>query len=208
VAKKTLIAGSLLLVLLASFAGCADEGQADGNSTSEKAFLEDGLPSGHPPLDGTGGLKLVWQVPEGWKIESPETTMRVAQYRITGSAGDALCVVFYFGAGEGGDPEANALRWASQFEQPDGISSAEKMTMTTLEGTEVPLHLVEVTGTYHGGMAMADQPVERRPNFMLLGAIAEGPEAPWFFKLTGPEATVRSQREPFVRMLESIHLED
>jgi hypothetical protein len=42
-------------------------------------------------------------------------------------------------------------------------------------------------------------------NYMLLGAIAEGPDAPWFFKFTGPEETVRSQRDGFVSMLESIH---
>jgi hypothetical protein len=35
------------------------------------------------------------------------------------------------------------------------------------------------------------------PNYMLLGAIAEGPDANWFFKLAGPEATVEGQRAAF-----------
>ena len=42
------------------------------------------------------------------------------------------------------------------------------------------------------------------PEYMLLGGIAEGPDAPWFFKLTGPAATVESQRNAFGRLLESI----
>jgi hypothetical protein len=39
---------------------------------------------------------------------------------------------------------------------------------------------------------------------MLLGAIVDGPDAPWFFKFTGPEATVREQAGPFSAMLTSI----
>ena len=38
---------------------------------------------------------------------------------------------------------------------------------------------------------MTDQPAEAQPGYMLLGGIAEGPDAPWFFKFTGPEATIR-----------------
>ena len=79
------------------------------------------------------------------------------------------------------------------------------MRVSRLEGTSVPIQLVEITGTYDGGMTMTDAPAERQPNAMLLGAIAEGPDAPWFFKFTGPEATVRQQREAFVQMVVSIH---
>jgi hypothetical protein len=39
---------------------------------------------------------------------------------------------------------------------------------------------------------------------MLLGGIVPGPDAPWFFKLTGPEDTVRSERERFVALLRSV----
>jgi hypothetical protein len=130
--------------------------------------------------------------------------MRVAQYRVPGPGGDAECVVFYFGPGQGGDPRSNALRWASQFTQPDGRPSAEVMRSEALAGTPRPVQLVELTGTYDGGMTMTDAPAERRPGYMLLGGIADGPDAPWFFKFTGPEATVRAQREAFVGLLRSL----
>jgi hypothetical protein len=42
------------------------------------------------------------------------------------------------------------------------------------------------------------------PGYMLLGAIAPGPDANWFFKLTGPESSVRSQREAFEIVVRSI----
>jgi hypothetical protein len=41
-------------------------------------------------------------------------------------------------------------------------------------------------------------------NSMLLGSIAEGPDAPWFFKMTGPQATVEANREAFEAMMKSL----
>jgi hypothetical protein len=133
--------------------------------------------------------------------------MRFAQYRVPGPAGDGECVVYYFGPGQGGDPLANAQRWAGQFRQPDGASSLDRMRIERLDSARLSVHLVEVTGVYDGGMTMTDAPAVEQPGYMLLGGIAEGPDAPWFFKLTGPEATIRSQRERFVRLLESLHVE-
>jgi hypothetical protein len=159
------------------------------------------MPPGHPPVQ-TG--PLVWDVPAGWVEEQPASSMRRAQYRVPGSAGEGECVVYYFGAGQGGDPMANAVRWAGQFEQPDGSSSVDLMQVSRLEEARVPVQLVEVTGTYDGGMTMTDAPAEQMANYMLLGGIAQGADAPWFFKFTGPEATVRAQRESFVAMMESI----
>jgi hypothetical protein len=165
------------------------------------------LPSASPavpaPAEGAGAA-LRWDVPSGWATEAPRSPMRRAQYRVPGTAGDGECIVFYFGPGQGGDPASNAVRWAQQFEQPDGRSSVDAMTMGELDGTQVPLYLVEVTGTYDGGMTMTDAPATRQPGSMLLGGIAEGSDAHWFFKLTGPEATVRAAREEFIAMMRSV----
>jgi hypothetical protein len=78
------------------------------------------------------------------------------------------------------------------------------MQVTKLEGTRVPVQVVEVTGVYDGGMTMTDAPAEQQTGYMLLGAIAEGGDAPWFFKFTGPEATVRAQHDAFVQMMKSL----
>jgi hypothetical protein len=161
------------------------------------------------PLPGAARQEVVarqlrWEVPEEWIAEAPRTAMRNAQYRVPGAAGDGECIVYYFGPGQGGDATANAVRWAQQFEQPGGASSLDAMRLTTLEGTSVSVRLVEVTGTYDGGMTMTDAPAERKPGYMLLGAIAEGPDAPWFFKFTGPEATVRARRGEFLQMMKSL----
>ena len=70
----------------------------------------------------------------------------VSQYRR-----DGQCVVYYFGAGQGGGPEANAQRWADQFEQPDGGSSRDVLVTAQSEAGGMPALLVEVTGTYKEG---------------------------------------------------------
>jgi hypothetical protein len=161
---------------------------------------ESAQPSG--PASRAPGL--AWEVPEGWVEETPASSMRRAQYRVPGPGGDGECIVFYFGPGQGGDAAANAVRWAQQFKQPDGSSSVDRMQMAALEGARVPVQVVEVTGTYDGGMTMTDAPAERKAGYMLLGAIAQGADAPWFFKFTAPEATARAHRESFETMLRSI----
>jgi len=68
---------------------------------------------------------------------------------------------------------------------------------------DIPVLLVEVTGTYIGGMGGAPSGPER-PDYMLLGAIAQGPDANWFFRATGPRATIEPQRSAFEGMIRSI----
>ena len=171
------------------------------------------LPSGHPPVSspsgftvmevpadsGTGDTALTWTVPEGWVEEAPSSSMRRAQYRVPGPEGDGQCIVYYFGPGQGGDAASNAQRWAEQFAQADGRPSTEVMKTEDREVAGVEVMVVEVTGDYGGGMG--GQPIA---DAMLLGAIARGPDANWFFKLTGPESTLRGQKEAFDALIGSI----
>jgi hypothetical protein len=129
--------------------------------------------------------------------------MRRAQYRIPGSAGVAECVVFYFGPGQGGDARANAARWASQFHRADGGPVGDALKTRETKVGDIPVLLVEVTGTYAGGMGSGPAGPER-PNYMLLGAIAQGPDANWFFRATGPRATLEAQRAAFDGLVRSI----
>ena len=177
-----------------------------------------GLPDGHPrietptpasvfpPVDpetGTGDAALTWTVPEGWVNEPPSNEMRRAQYRVPGGAGEAECVVFYFGPGRGGEPMQNAERWASQFRQPDGTDPVEAMHTETIDVGGTSVLLVETTGVY-GVDPMSGGSGRAMSHYMLLGAIAQGPDANWFFKFTGPEQTVQGQRDAFLEMVRSL----
>jgi len=158
-----------------------------------------------PTTTGQGPLR--WDISSAWVEVAPSSTMRLAQYRVPGSGGDGECVVFYFGPGQGGDPMANAQRWAGQFSQPDGSDSLERMKVQELDGGSLDLVLVEVIGTYEGGMSTGVAPAEPELGWMLLGGIAQGPDAPWFFKFTGPRATLEENRDAFVDLLRSIRQE-
>jgi hypothetical protein len=172
------------------------------------------LPPGHPPMGdaaggfevappakgaGTGASGLAWTEPAGWVSEKPSSAMRKAQYKVPGPGGEAECVVFYFGPGQGGDAMSNASRWASQFKAAAGQAPMKTRELTS--GSTKVL-MVEVVGTYVGGMG-SNVPGER-PGYMLLGAIAQGPDSNWFFKLTGPEKTVQAQRAAFEAMVGSL----
>ena len=209
------------LTTIALLAGCTGEGAgADSSGTAPTPTAEEErrpasalpvpggeqpLPPGHPPT--AGGGSLTWSLPEGWVEQQPASSMRIAQYAVPGPDGEGECVVYYFGPNQGGSPMANAQRWAGQFTQPDGRSSVDVMKVTRLEAARVPVQVVEVTGTYDGGMTMTAQPPQAMEGYMLLGGIAEGPDAPWFFKFTGPETTVLAQRDAFLALMGSIRVE-
>ena len=179
------------------------------------------LPPGHPPMEagaaagapvmvpevtpgtGQGATAIAWTAPSAWVSEPPSNAMRRAQYRVPGPGGDGECYVFYFGPGQGGTPMANAERWASQFADETGQPALASMkTRTeTVGGAEVLY--VEARGTFMSGGMMGDQVVPR-PGSALLGAVVEGPDANWFFKFTGPEATVAAERAAFEAMIRSV----
>ncbi len=182
-----------------------------GHAAAAPAGQAGELPPGHPPIDAArppaaqpaSGGELTWTAPAGWVSVPPANNMRLAQYRVPSSGGDAELVVFYFGPGQGGDPQSNAERWASQFIGEDGKPATASLKTRQLESNGVAITVVEARGTYQSGGMMGGTP-ENKPGYALLGAIAAGPDSNWFFKLTGPEATVEAQRAAFDELLRSL----
>jgi hypothetical protein len=113
-------------------------------------------------------------------------------------------VVFYFGPGQGGDPVSNARRWADQFTTAAGAPIGDAMTTSTIDVGGLSVFVVEVAGTYKGGMTMTAAPSVPKPGYRLLGAVAPGPDANWYFKLTGPDKTVVGQKDAFLGMVRSL----
>ncbi len=202
------------LALLAGACGCAGEAPGEPAAANEAEgpgpavpllapvrppAAAGELPPGHPPLESGSG-PLAWTAPAGWISEPPSSAMRRAQYRVPGPGGDAECVVYYFGPGQGGDTQANLERWAGQFRGPEGQDPEPEITELQVSGLRVTL--IEVAGTYVNPLVL-DAP---RPGYRLLGAIAQAADANWFFKLTGPDATVQAQREAFAALVRSLRV--
>ena len=167
------------------------------------------LPSHDPALAGPQGAapsgEPAWTVPKEWVEETPKSGMRKAQYRLPAAPGDkedGECVVYYFGAGQGGDVKANLDRWASQF---SGRGAAAPK-FSEMKAGGFTISRAEAKGTYTPSpMSMGGGPEpEPKPGSMLLGAIVPGPDANWFFKCTGPEKTMEANRARFDALLASM----
>ncbi len=223
----------VLAVMPGLLTACSDQGAVKSEAprpaatTAKAPLMVSGrneatatLPPGHPPIDaagtpqpglpavpegaGTGDAALAWTAPAGWIAEKPASSMRRAQYRVPGKRGDGECAVFYFGPGQGGDPMSNATRWAEQFTLADGGSAQSAMRTSEIEVGGLKVFMVEVAGTYKGGMTMTAAPATPKPGYRLLGAVAPGPDANWYFKFTGPDGTVNEQRDAFTSMVRSL----
>src|SRR6516165_7894531 len=84
-----------------------------------------------------GGLR--WTPPAGWKSEGT-APMRAATYKIPPASGDhegAECVVYFFGAGQGGSVQANIERWNQQVAGSDGKPATGHIQKRTVHGLPV-----------------------------------------------------------------------
>ncbi|MCA1790866.1 MAG: hypothetical protein LC667_13710 [Thioalkalivibrio sp.] len=160
-----------------------------------------------PPETAQGAVAgLSWSVPEAW-AEQSQRPMRVATYQTSPAEGEGdpgEVAVFYFGPGEGGTVEANVNRWFQQFDQEDGRPTSEVAERETMDIDGVRVTLVRASGTYNAAAGPMAPRADLRPDYRLIGAIAEGPEGAVFFKFTGPEDTVEKEESRFMSMVASI----
>lgn len=213
-ARALAVLVAIAAITVASGCGNGDAPEAEGGGgtpgaggsgerTERPALLDfrDDAPAGDGPATANTGA-LTWSVPDAWDEIPPATRMRHAQFVAPGDDGPAEVVVFYFGPGQGGGADANAERWAGQFSHPDGTPALDTLTKRLGETAHVRYLWVEAHGTYRNPMT-SDPPIA---DARLLAAIVEGPDANWFFKMTGPQATVEAHREAFQGWIESLRV--
>ena len=152
---------------------------------------------------------LHFDAPAEWLARQASSSMRVAEYtlpRVEGDVEDADLAVFFFGGG-GGTVEANLERWTNQMLQPDGTPSAEVATTTSFFVGELPVTLLEVPGTFAAEVRPGSRMRYYKTDFRLMAAVVETPAGPFFFKLTGPDRTVRRWADSFEATIESARLD-
>ncbi|MDB4931747.1 MAG: hypothetical protein JWM10_4231 [Myxococcaceae bacterium] len=160
------------------------------------------MPTAAAPHDGT----LRWTDPAAWRRGTPPPgSMRRGQYEVPGPDGAGELTVFWFGAGQGGSIDANLARWYGQFTQPDGRPSSAVATRERRTSHGLAVTVTRVEGRFAGGgmAAPGADPSTPRDHYALLGAIVETPNGPWFFKLTGPRATLAAATPAFDEMVAS-----
>jgi hypothetical protein len=193
---KTIISLCALALLCS---GCSKNSGTVGAGTLQSSGTSS-------PLSQTTTGELRYKVPEGWTVEKPTSEMRFAQYklpRVEGDGEDALLIVYYFGKGQGGTPEANIERWINQVKQPDGSASKAKAKTETLTVHGLQVTTLDVLGNYSGGMAADSAPRDSKSIYRLRGAIIETPKGSYFVKLTGPQKTVSRWDQAFTDYIKS-----
>lgn len=123
--------------------------------------------------------------------------MRVATYNV---APETECIVYFFGAGQGGSVEANIDRWKGQMRGP-----AAQTGKRTVRG--IPVTTIDASGEYSGAGGPMAKEKSLKPDFRLLGAVVEGPGGNLFVKFTGPAKVVAANQKKFEQLLASFEKE-
>lgn len=148
------------------------------------------------------GSKLAWDAPTSFKRSDEKHPMRIATYKFARASGDAEDAELAVSQA-GGSVDANIKRWAGQFEG----QSAEHAKLSGRKVNGLDITVVEMRGTYHA-MSMPNAPPPMpREKYAMLAAIVPVGNAAYFFKLTGPEATVTAARQDFDTLVGSIRPE-
>jgi hypothetical protein len=217
-ARQPLLLRLFLLALLAasasSLVACAKEEEPPAEAAAPEGaaatapegtgamgpITSRGPMAGGPAAGGGGATAVDFDLPAGWTSQTPDSGMRLAQAEIPGEGGPGQLAVFYFGPGGGGSVEANLQRWVDQI-GPEGRSEPRRETFDLDNGLRVTW--VEVSGTLQPSTTGMG-PAEAQPGARVMAAVVEGPGGPWFFKATGPDATLAAQRDAFVGLLRSV----
>lgn len=189
--------------------GAAAQGQLpEGHPPMGGAAAQGQLPDGHPAIGGapaggamaSAGLPagavsknnaLVWTAPAQWQERAPGS-IRKGSYTVPGEAGAVGDLSITAFPGDTGGLHANVNRWRGQIGlSPISDTEVEK-SIQHLDMNGLHAELVEMVGT------------SGNPPMRLLGAIVPYEKETWFFKLTGPDALVTSQREAFRQFLSTI----
>ena len=132
--------------------------------------------------------------PDDWIQSEPTSSMRKAQFDLTGEDGKtAQLVFFYFGPSGGGGVRANVDRWMKQFKDMQHRDMKEEIV------NEVKVTYARATGTFLSGSPFG--PKTAKPGHSLLGSIVEGRQGSIFLKLVGPTKTVQAYEKSVMEMI-------
>ena len=128
-----------------------------------------------------------------WKLKDAARAMSAGGFSIPGKDGaDAVDADFYqFGAGQGGDTEANIKRWQGQFE-PGADGSLPAATREEVEIGVRKILMVTLKGSYVSSSFARQKP---KAGYAVTGLIIPDEGGTIFLKVLGPDAAVLAAKE-------------
>jgi hypothetical protein len=148
---------------------------------------------GTPSSAGISLPQLKYQLPEGWQEKTP-SGMRVASLAASGPNGQSADVSVIPLPIVGRDLELLNI-WRSQVQlpatsDPDAVKKAEPVAIGAEQG-----RLFDFA---------SEKPMNGKSRQRILVAMLTRGTVSWFFKITGEDAFVTSQKEKFLRFLKSV----
>ncbi|HLW34066.1 MAG TPA: hypothetical protein VKS98_00245 [Chthoniobacterales bacterium] len=142
--------------------------------------------SAMPSTDMGANPQIKWQTPPGWS-EVPPSSMRYASFNAgaNDSKVDVSVVTF---PGEGGSDADNVNRWRQQIGLPPMTPAALATQVEPLKTDAGSFSIVDIAG----------------PNARTVAAWTRRDGHVWFFKATGPSASVEKEKTNFVKFIQSI----
>jgi len=180
--------------------GAASQSSGSASTTDPHAGNDPSAVGAVEAMSNAGSIEsadIRYDLPDGWMRQAPSSSMRLDQASIPGAGGEGQLAVYFFGVGGGGGVDANLERWAAQVEH-EGEPVRETFDVNGYQVTTI-----EVAGTLLPS-GMSSGPSTPQPDSILYAAVVEGTGGPWFFKATGPKATMAPQKDAFVGMLKSV----
>lgn len=185
------------------------------------------LPPGHPPIGEmpqtnaaanpaaampsgqSSNDSIQFDVPADWVSRPLTSPMRTADYvlpRAEGDSEDGELIVYYFGQGQGGSVEANLARWRGMFTTSDGKPlPADAGKRETFEANGHKVTVLDIAGRYAPAAMPGMGAKSPHDDFRMVAAVVETPSGPYFFKATGPAATMEAQSKAILAALKSAH---
>ena len=139
-----------------------------------------------PPND-SGAPRIQWKAPEGW-IEVPPSSMRYASFSAPAEGGSKIDISVVTFPGDGGSDADNINRWRGQI----GLDPIDANTVTS---EVAPLKTADTT------FSTADIAGDKTRT---IAAWTRRDGRVWFFKATGPNASVEKEKPNFVKFIESV----
>ncbi len=193
----------ICLTVVALFAGCKDQHEPVVTTIPKEspAPPPPAAPMAAPVMDmaqqqlpesalNQDGENPAWSIPPGWE-QVAGSAMRRASFSASGSAGPVDIAVTSF-PGDVGGLLANLNRWRDQIGAP----------ALAVDGLEDSIDRIEVNGK-----AVIVSRIEGSGQSTHAAIFEHGGDS-WFFKMTGPTASVTEQADAFAAYINSIQFPD
>ena len=139
-----------------------------------------------PPND-SGAPRIQWKAPEGW-TEVPPSSMRYASFSAPGEGGGKIDISVVTFPGDGGSDVDNINRWRGQIGLAPIAANAITSEVAPLKTSDTTFSTTDIAGD----------------KTRTIAAWARRDGRVWFFKATGPSASVEKEKSNFVKFIQSV----